>query len=832
MKMTPVVIVVSFFLVLLTWLLLSGLNLNSARFDREVEALDDFSQLERGLDREVLTARAGLSRNYDALAHMTDAYAESLDRLREAAGPSSEESAAIQVLAARAHQQQVLVEQFKSRNALLRNSFVYFGIFSTRLAASGDRPVVAAASTLASAMLHLSLDTSPAAVREVKDRLEQLARLQSPPGDADFIQAAVAHGGVLHDLLPATDAALKALTATASTREQDAVRSLIMKRQLAARASARQYRLLLYAASLMLLGALVYLGLQLRARAITLRRRAAFEHVIAGISTRFINSQHYEIAEHVASALEKLAGCVGADRAYFVVADEPKQIYRWSREGAEFPPGWPERALHLASRFGRGNDSIIQIPKVRPAHPDDPMNLLVDAGLQGWLCISNPCQKRGHAILGFDALRAGALIRSTEVTLFRMAFDAIGQAVGRVFLEREKERLETSLQQARRMETIGTFASGIAHNFNNIVGAILGYTEMADAPVRSGGQPAANLAEIRRAGERARELVGQILTFGRRGEGRREHVRISALVAETNRLLAASLPSHVGLTVSETSETAVVSTEPAQLQQVILNVCNNAAQAMDRPGVIEIRIEVREVTEALRVGRIDIGPGRFAIVSISDPGRGMDEATLERIFEPFFTTRPDGNGLGLATVREIVEEHDGAVEVESTPGVGTRFRIWLPSVPSNEPTSVQHSPGMAGRGAGETVLVLETDRARLLRHEEILAALGYEPVGFTELAEAVQAYAVQARFDAALVSHHPGATSALDFATALHEIAPDLPIILATPSARDLDAPMLAASGISEVIHHPLTSAELAGALSRCLPASVAQQLQYRSNSR
>jgi signal transduction histidine kinase len=824
--MTPVVIIAAFFLLLLTWLLLSGLNPNYDRYDRELQALDEFSELERGLNREVLTARAGLSRNYDALAHLTDAYAESLDRLREAAGTESEEGAAIEVLAADAHRQRDLVEQFKSRNALLRNSFAYFGIFSTRLAGSVDRSVVAATSTLASAMLHLTLDTSSTAVRDVKDRLEQLARLQSPSGDAESIQAAIAHGGILHDLLPATDAALKALNAAASTREQDAVRSLIIKRQLAARASARQYRLLLYAASLMLLGALVYLGLQLRARAVALRRRAAFEHVIAGISTRFINSQHYEIAEHVTSALEKLAGCVGADRAYFVVAGEPKQIYRWSREGAEFPPGWPEGALHLVPRFGQGEDSIIHVPKIRPAHPDDPMNLLVDAGLQGWLCISHACQKRGYAILGFDALRARALVPAAEVTLFRMAFDAIGQAVGRVFLEREKERLEASLQQARRMETIGTFASGIAHNFNNIVGAILGYTEMADAPVRSGGQPAANFAEIRRAGERARELVGQILTFGRRGEGRRERVCIRALVAETKRLLAASLPSHIGITVSETSEAAVVSAEPAQLQQVILNLCNNAAQAMDGPGDIEIRIEVRKITEVLRVGRIDIDPGRFAVVSISDPGRGMDEATLQRVFEPFFTTRSDGNGLGLATVREIVEEHDGAVEVHSTPGVGTRFDIWLPSVSSNEPISVQHSAGVAGRGTGETVLVLETERERLLRHEEILAALGYEPVGFTELAEAAQTDAAQARFDAALVSHHPGASSAFDFATALHNIAPDLPIILATPSARDLDAPMLAASGISEVIHHPLTSAELAGALSRCLPASVAPQLQ------
>jgi signal transduction histidine kinase len=830
MRMTPVAIIVSLFLLLLTWLLLSGLNLNSARYDRELHALDGFARLERALNREVLTARAGLSRNYDALARMTDAYAESLDRLQQTAGSDSEESAAIDVLAEPARRQQELVERFKSRNALLRNSFAYFGMFSGRLAASDDRSVVAAATTLAAAMLHLTLDTSPAAAREVKDRLEQLAHLPSPPGDADAIQAAIAHGGVLHDLLPATDSVLKELIAASSTREQDVVRSLIMKRQLAARASARRYRLLLYAASVILLGALVYLGLQLRARAIALRRRAAFEHVIAGISTRFINSRPHEIAEHVENALEKLAGCVGADRAYFVVAAEPAQIYRWAREGTEFPDGWPLRALSLASRLDRGEHNVIHIPKVKSSHPDDTMNPLVDAGVHGWLCIPNACSKGLGVILGFDALHPGALIQWAEFTLFRMAFDAIANAVGRVILEREKERLEAGLQQARRMETIGTFASGIAHNFNNIVGAILGYTEMADAGVKSEGQPAASLVEIRRAGERARELVDQILNFGRRAGGRREQICIKAVVAEAKSLLAASLPFHVGIVVSETSEMTVVSAEPALLQQVILNVCNNAAQAMDQPGVIEIQIGVRDVTGALRVGHIGIGPGRFAIVSISDPGRGMDEATLERIFEPFFTTRPDGNGLGLATVREFVQQHDGAIEVRSAPGAGTRFDIWLPSVSGNEPISVRRSPGIAGRGVGETVLVLETDRARLLRHEEILAALGYEPVGFTALHEAAQAHAARARFDAALVCHQPGASSALDFAAALHDIAPALPIVLATPSARDLDASLLAASGISEIVHHPLMSAELAGALSRCLAVSVEPQRQLGSS--
>jgi signal transduction histidine kinase/CheY-like chemotaxis protein len=696
---------------------------------------------------------------------------------------------------------------------------MYFGLFSARLAASDDKPVAAAASALAAAVLHLTLNTSQADAREVKDRLNDLARLQSPPDDVESIHAIIAHGGILYDLLPATDNVLKELIAAASNREQDTVRSLIVKRQLAARAAARDNRLLLYSISVMLLAGLVYLGLQLRARAAALRRRAAFEHVIASISTRFINSRPHELLADIESALEKMAECIGADRAYFVGSE---QVYRWSGEGVEFERGWPERALTLVTRFDWSGDGAIYVPKIRPSTPYDTMNLLVDAGIRSWLCVPVVSKGNVRAILGFDVVRADTLVQWTEFALFRMAFDAIGNAVRRVLLEREKDRLEAHLQQARQMETIGTFASGIAHNFNNIVGAILGYTEMADARVRSGGRPAASLAEIRRAGERARELVEQILKFGRRSEGRRQLVCIKALVAETRSLLAASLPPHVEFLVSETPEMAVVSAEPAQLQQVILNLCNNAAQALDGPGVIEIRIEVRETAHALRVGRREVGPGRFTIISVSDRGPGMDEATLERIFEPFFTTRAEGNGLGLATVREIVEQHGGAVEVRTAVGAGTRFDTWLPSDTSDEPKTAGLSLANAGRGVGETVLVLEPVRSHLLRHEEILAALGYEPVGFTKLAEAaVACRTAPARFDAILVCHVPGGCT-LDFAGSLHDIVPGLPIILATPSTQNLDAQLLAASGITELVHHPLATAQLAGTLSRCLGARAA----------
>jgi signal transduction histidine kinase len=659
-------------------------------------------------------------------------------------------------------------------------------------------------------------------VRDVKDRLVQLAALQNPPGEAESIQAAIAHGGVLHDLLPLTDAVLKEFSAAASTREQSAVRSLIMKHQLAARASASRYRLFLYATSLLLLAVLVYFGLQLRARAIALRRRAAFEHVIAGISMRFINVRPQNIDAEIERALAAMARCLGSDRGYFVTGGAAPRLHVWCKAGVSFPPGWPQRAPALAARFGPAVDGIIHVPRVNRVPIGVNKEACIALGLGGWACVTHVDKDGIGVTLGFDAIgRPCAITAPGELSLLAMALDTIVYAVGRHSIEKEQARLEIRLQQARRMETVGTFTSGIAHNFNNILGGILGHAEMVEEHLSADARSRRNLDAIRRGAERARDLVDQILTFGRRREGRRERICLKVLVAEAKSLLAASLPSHAGITVSETSEMTAVLAEPAQLQQVILNICNNAAQAMDKPGVIEIEIGVREVTEALLVGQIGIGLGRFVVISISDPGRGMDNATLERIFEPFFTTRPDGNGLGLATVRDIVREHDGAVEVRSAPGAGTRFDIWLPSVPSPEPICVQLAPGIAGRGIGETVLVLEADRGRLLRYEEILAALGYEPVGFTGPQEAAQACTVQARFDAALVCHQPGVRFALDFATALRDIAPNLPIILATPSARDLDAPLLAASGVSEVVHHPLTSAELAGALSRCLAASA-----------
>jgi signal transduction histidine kinase len=805
-------------LLALSWLAFRAVDPEAERFDRALRALDRFTMMEISLHRDVLGARAGLLRNYDPLVREVNALREALGRLRANASGDAEEAAAIDRFAAAAARQEELTEQFKSDNALLQNSLAHFRLFSARFSASDENsPLAPGVTALAAAMLQLTLDTSPAAARDVADRLNELATQRFPTDAVPSVRAMLAHAGLLHDLLPTTDGVLRALLAAPSQGELKTLRTMILARQAQSRATAREFRLLLYAASLLLLAVLVHLGWRLRARALALRRRASFEHMLAGISTRLIDAQPHEIGGQIDLALAELAAIFDADRAYLIVSGYLTRTHSWCREGIAFPPNWPD--LPLAARFANA-EGVVHVPSVDRLPDGTNKDVLVASGLRGWSCVSKSDKGGSVALLGFDTLRPGIITRSPELGLWRMALDAVANAVARANLEQERARLERSLQRARRMETVGALASGIAHNFNNIVGAILGHAEIAEAQLASDSPLARNLEEIRRAGERARDLVDQMLAFGRRRGARRQPVNMKGLVAETSSLLRVSLPSRIELVIGEVPDSAIAPGEPAQLQQVLLNLSNNAAQSIDGVGRIEIETAVRRITAPQSLTHGDLPPGRYVRIVVSDTGRGIEEATLEHLFEPFFTTRLAGTGLGLATVREIVGEHGGAINVWSVPSVGSRFEVWLPRTTAAASAPRDEVPNFR-LGRGETVMVVDDASERLLADEEMLAALGYEPVGFTRSDNALAACrANPKRFDALLVGRLASARSALDLATALHEIVPDVPILLATASADQIDADPLMAAGITEVVHRPLVSDELASALARCLTAS------------
>ena len=807
-----------------TWMWVAG---STGSLQEELRALDQAVLADSELHRDVLSARAGMLRNYDPLVREERELRAAVELLRTKA-TDTELTGAAERLAGLVGQEEEWMERFKSDNALLHNSLAYFELFSTSLTQHSGT-LVPKISALNSAMLHLTLDTSPAVATDVETRLEGISSDGLSATDADLARGLVTHGRMLLRLLPETDNALKSLFAVTSGSQQQLIREMILERQRAGEIHARHSRYTLLGISLVLVLLLLYVGARLRSRARALRQRAALEHMIAGISTRFISAQAHELASVAERALGELAEYVRADRAYFHgnprVPGRPAFTFCWCRPGVESPPRWPEKAMALIPHFELTESGTLDIRSIELLPPSEHKDVLAAAGVGAWFCIPASGGAYSAGILGFDTVQGQPMLRGRELGLLRMVADAFTNAVHGKCLRQDRERLEAKLQAARRMEVVGALTSGIAHNFNNIIGAILGYTETAQAQLRSPTPVSDHLDEIRRAGERARDLVQHILTFGRRRAMRRTPISVRALIEEAKSMLNATLPGHVRLVIRETSAEVFVSGESSQLQQVIMNLCNNAAQAMDAPGDIEIEVSVREIAPSAVVEPGALPPGSYVVISVTDPGRGMDEATLERIFEPFFTTRQEGNGLGLATVREIVLEHAGSVNVQSTPQSGTRFDVWLPnrsSVPDMQPNG---DLLVAGRGNGETILVIEPDRSRLLRHEEILAALGYEPAGFTEPAAARAAcLSDNMHFDAALLcAHLNGMGAALEHAATLQRCSPGLPVILATPSTREWNVPALAEAGIAEIIRQPLSSVELASALSRSLQSAEQQ---------
>ena len=811
-------------LALLTWLLLRGIDTNAPAYAVTLRTFDDFALAEASLHRDVLQARAGLLRDYDTLVKAVEAMQDAVSRLRSHAQTEGLDVGPADRLAATVSQQEELTERFKSSNALLQNSLSYVGLLSTSPAfGAQDAQLAPATGALAAALLYLRRDTSPDAVKALQERIDRFA-VQAPTTgpDAEAARALLAHSRLLQELLPAVDETLKALVAAPSRQPLEELRAQFSDRRSAVEATAQRFRLLLYLVSLLLLVILVHLGLRLRARALALRRRAAFEHVIAENSTRLINCPPAETDVRLKQVLGELSQVISVERAYVVLDENPTRVHAWSADRTAYPPGWPKQALTLSARLATAEPDIVTVPDVAALPPGTLKDMLAAAGVRGWACVPLIRPGRVRGIMGFDTCRPER-DRVFPLPVLRLAGDAVANALEREFLERDREKLTTRLERARRMHMIGSLASGIAHNFNNIISAILGYSEIVEPQLTRGTKLAQHIDEIRHAAERGRDLIDSILTFGRQRDARVRPVQVRTLFEEVASLLRASLPSGVELIIDDVPIDVAVSGEPAQLQQVILNLCTNAVQSMPRSGLIRITAEQKEVVAFLPMSHGELVPGRYVCLAVIDNGRGFDESVARRLFEPFFTTRSAGTGLGLATVHEIVRDHDGAMNVQSKPEHGSRFEVWLPAVAADSTAVV--GPAVLPLGRGETVLVVESERERLLYSEEMLAALGYEPVGFERPADAIAACrSAPDRFDIILVSHASQTSVGLDLSRALHEVAPRQPILLATSSTIDVSVDALADAGISDVLRRPLASTELAAALARCLRSAGALQ--------
>jgi PAS domain S-box-containing protein len=385
--------------------------------------------------------------------------------------------------------------------------------------------------------------------------------------------------------------------------------------------------------------------------------------------------------------------------------------------------------------------------------------------------------------------------------------------------EAERARLEGQLLQSKKLEAIGTLAGGIAHDFNNILAAILGYSDLAQksASARAGTALRRHIDAVVAAGLRAKSLVERILAFSRSGVGERTPVHVQSIVVETLDLLAASLPDHVSLERRLEAGDATVMGDPTQIHQVVMNLCANAVQAMKSRGTLTVVLEVVERDEAI-AATSRLAAGRYVRLAVRDTGSGIAAGVLERIFDPFFTTREVGvgTGLGLSLVHGIVTDLGGGIDVESSPGHGTTFTVYLPwSSARAVATSIDaHVP----HGAGETILLVDDEEALVHLGEEVIASIGYEPVGFASSAAALEAFRESPeRFQAVLSDEAMPDMTGSDLARAIRAIRPDMPVLLMSGYVTPQFAARAREIGVVEVLAKPLVASDIARSLANAL---------------
>jgi len=323
--------------------------------------------------------------------------------------------------------------------------------------------------------------------------------------------------------------------------------------------------------------------------------------------------------------------------------------------------------------------------------------------------------------------------------------DDRGSTVGSVHLLAditEQKRLEEQLRQALKMEALGRLAGGVDHDFNNLLAAITGNAALALAEMAESDPHKEALSTIERAAWRAAELVRQLLSFSRQSALRRRPVQLNDCVTETLALLARAIDPRILVEVRTSADLWLVQGEPSQINQVLMNLCLNARDAMPEGGKLVISTQNVEVDRALVRRHVDARPGQFVRVQVEDTGHGIPPESLARIFEPFFTTKEPGRGtgLGLATVFGIVKQHQGWVECSSTVRQGTRFEFYLPrETQPNSPPLAALLPTFA-RGRQETILLVDDEPTVRDLGRSILQHYGYEVLVASDGLEAIEMY--------------------------------------------------------------------------------------------
>lgn len=380
--------------------------------------------------------------------------------------------------------------------------------------------------------------------------------------------------------------------------------------------------------------------------------------------------------------------------------------------------------------------------------------------------------------------------------------------------ENEKRELENQLRQSQKMETIGTLAGGIAHDFNNLLASIMGFSELAIEDSEPDSIQQENLKCVLIAAQRAADLVSQILTFARQTDTEKIPVELKHVLMEAIKLMRSTLPSTVRIKEEITSKSAVLAA-PTQMHQVIVNLCSNASHAMQESGgVLTIGLTDVEQSAAHLDPSMPVKAGPFLKLTVADTGHGIAPEIKDRIFDPYYTTKKqgEGTGIGLSVVQGIVRSHGGFITVDSDPGQGAIFSVFLPIIDhENIPQAVSLENVIGGN---ERILLVDDEEMVAQMGQQILERLGYEVTSLSNSLEAFELFEKASdQFDLVITDMTMPELTGDRLAGMITNIRPEIPIILCTGYSHRLDRKTIADAGIRAILHKPLVKNELAGTI-------------------
>ncbi len=381
--------------------------------------------------------------------------------------------------------------------------------------------------------------------------------------------------------------------------------------------------------------------------------------------------------------------------------------------------------------------------------------------------------------------------------------------------EEEKETLVAQLRQAQKLEAIGTLAGGIAHDFNNILTPLLLHTEMSLLELSDDSSVSNHLKEVKTAGHRAANLVKQILEFSRKSEPERIHLQFNLICKEVIKFIKSSLPANI-VVEQNLQDTSYVLADPVQMHQVILNLCTNAAHAMkeEARGILEINLTKIKLAGREIPSHPELKPGNYLKLSVSDSGHGMTDDIQQLIFDPFFTTkgREEGTGLGLSVVHGIVTSHGGAITVESSPGKGSVFSVYLPVLEKYSATEAAEN--LLAPTGSERILFVDDEAVLVEASKELLTKLGYDVIDCTDPHECLGIFKKNPNSIDLIVTDitMPGMTG-IDLVKEIYKIRPNIPVIIISGLIDDRTEMDIRSLGIKKVVFKPITMSNLAIAI-------------------